>query len=172
MSDKTFRPITDLEIVEQMSENDTVLIERNGMLKRTKGVSQDAVKSVNGVIPDSEGNVELPTTIPSIRTATVGQSVVVKAVDENGKPTEWEAADAGQGIVWLTRNSYGEIFIKDGGGAALSTEEFADLFNKNVLRLDMSDEDGSYINTITGYAFTYSGNYVYVGNDTYNGDFD
>lgn len=38
MSDKTFRPITDVEIVEQMTANDTVLIERNGMIKRTKGV--------------------------------------------------------------------------------------------------------------------------------------
>lgn len=61
MSDKTFRPITDLEIVEQMSDNDTVLIERNGMLKRTKGVSQDAVKSVNGVTPDENGDVQIET---------------------------------------------------------------------------------------------------------------
>ena len=38
MADKTFRPITDVEIVEQMTENDTVLIEQNGMIKRTKGV--------------------------------------------------------------------------------------------------------------------------------------
>ena len=38
MGDKTFRPITDVEIVEQMTENDTVLIEQNGMIKRTKGV--------------------------------------------------------------------------------------------------------------------------------------
>ena len=64
MSDKTFRPITDLEIVEQMSDNDTVLIERNGMLKRTKGVSRNAVKSVNGVAPDENGDVQLE--IPSI----------------------------------------------------------------------------------------------------------
>lgn len=38
MSEKNFRPITDVEIVEQMTENDTILIEQNGMLKRTKGV--------------------------------------------------------------------------------------------------------------------------------------
>lgn len=35
----------------------------------------------------------LPTTIPVIQSAQVGQTVVVKAVDENGKPTEWEAVD-------------------------------------------------------------------------------
>lgn len=30
-------------------------------------------------------------------TASVGQTIVVKAVDENGKPTEWETADLGSG---------------------------------------------------------------------------
>ena len=38
MADKILRPITDVEIVEQMTENDTVLIERGGEIKRTKGV--------------------------------------------------------------------------------------------------------------------------------------
>lgn len=32
--------------------------------------------------------------IPVPSTAEVGQTIVVKAVDENGKPTEWEAVDA------------------------------------------------------------------------------
>ena len=31
--------------------------------------------------------------IPAPATAQIGQTIVVKAVDENGKPTEWEAAD-------------------------------------------------------------------------------
>lgn len=35
----------------------------------------------------------IPTTVPVIQTAQIGQTIVVKAVDENGKPTEWEAAD-------------------------------------------------------------------------------
>ena len=39
----------------------------------------------------------LPTTVPVIPTATVGQTIVVKAVDADGKPTEWEAADMGDG---------------------------------------------------------------------------
>lgn len=37
---------------------------------------------------------ELPDSgIPIPETAEVGQTIVVKAVDENGKPTEWECAD-------------------------------------------------------------------------------
>lgn len=35
--------------------------------------------------------------IPVPSTAEVGQTIVVKAVDENGKPTEWEAADMASG---------------------------------------------------------------------------
>jgi hypothetical protein len=41
--------------------------------------------SADTVIPD--GGIPIP------NTASVGQTVVVKAVDENGKPTEWEVAD-------------------------------------------------------------------------------
>ena len=36
--------------------------------------------------------------IPTPITAEVGQAIVVKAVDENGKPTEWEAADMTSGV--------------------------------------------------------------------------
>lgn len=39
MADKILRPITDVEIVEQMGENDTVLIEQGGEIKRAKGVA-------------------------------------------------------------------------------------------------------------------------------------
>lgn len=44
----------------------------------------------NAFIPKSATDVGA---IPVPETATVGQTVVVKAVDENGKPTEWEAVD-------------------------------------------------------------------------------
>lgn len=35
----------------------------------------------------------IPDTIARTSTATVGQTIVVKSVDENGVPTKWEAAD-------------------------------------------------------------------------------
>lgn len=56
----------------------------------------------NHVISINDGCVEkvsslnesfFPTTVPVIRTAAIGQTIVVKSVDENGKPTEWEAVD-------------------------------------------------------------------------------
>lgn len=39
----------------------------------------------------------VPTGIPVPTTAAVGQTIVVSEVDENGKPTKWEAADVGGG---------------------------------------------------------------------------
>lgn len=43
--------------------------------------------------------------IPVPSTAEVGQTIVVKAVDENGKPTEWEAVDAADAAEIGTRLS-------------------------------------------------------------------
>ena len=59
----------------------------------------------------------LPTTVPVIPTATVGQTIVVKAVDADGKPTEWEAADVNTGSDTLSAlftintdyNGYSEV---------------------------------------------------------------
>lgn len=42
--------------------------------------------------PDFDFASSLPAGIQPPETAEVGQTIVVKAVDENGKPTEWEAA--------------------------------------------------------------------------------
>lgn len=37
----------------------------------------------------------IPENVPLIQSASVGQTIVVKAVDKNGKPTEWKAVDGG-----------------------------------------------------------------------------
>lgn len=49
MADKILRPITDVEIVEQMGENDTVLIEHGGEIKRAKGVAGGEKYIINAV---------------------------------------------------------------------------------------------------------------------------
>lgn len=46
-----------------------------------------------------ESSNDIPPYIPAPSTASVGQTIVVKTVDEDGKPTEWEAADFPSGIV-------------------------------------------------------------------------
>lgn len=108
--------IGEVEQVVEVQENDNLIGERDGRAVRiptNKVISEGMVKSVNGNTPDSEGNVDLPPTIPSVQTAQVGQTVVVKAVDENGKPTEWEAADAGGGGASYIKHSSSAI-ISDG----------------------------------------------------------
>lgn len=35
----------------------------------------------------------IPSSVPVIQSAAVGQTIMVKSVDENGKPTEWEIVD-------------------------------------------------------------------------------
>lgn len=68
-------------------------------------------------------------TIPT--TAEIGQTIVVKSVDENGKPTEWESADlpsgGGGGGEWKDILPYGEI------GQDLATIEYTNLNAKKVL---------------------------------------
>jgi hypothetical protein len=94
------------------------------------------VKTVNGTEPDENGNVELeiqPGAIPAPKTAEVGQTIVVKEVDENGKPTAWEAADLPSGgsvskwveaVNMVTAEDVRELVInKDKNGNSFSFDE-------------------------------------------------
>ena len=55
--------------------------------------------SVTMTVTDAgaSGSMDLSGYIPAPETAAVGQTVAVKAVDETGKPTQWEAADMASG---------------------------------------------------------------------------
>ena len=79
-----------------------------------------------------------------IDTAEVGQTIVVKSVDENGKPTEWEAADfpsGGGGAEWkLVANvtieeDVASVAINtDTDGNAISASKFGELFVRYSLK--------------------------------------
>ena len=61
-------------------------------------------------------------------TAEVGQTIVVKAVDENGKPTEWEAADITTGWETIASGEFTEevsniLINKDNNGDAFKLTE-------------------------------------------------
>lgn len=58
----------------------------NGAVK----AEYDGSSAVTVTIPESSSGGDY---IPIPTTAEIGQTIVVKAVDENGKPTEWEMAD-------------------------------------------------------------------------------
>ena len=80
------------------------------------GTGTCSVLSVNGKTGDvklTAGDIDA---IPSPATASVGQTIVVKAVDEAGKPTEWEAADM------IGESNY-ELIEKIVVGYAITTSE-------------------------------------------------
>lgn len=77
--------------------------------------------------------------IPVPATAEVGQTIVVKAVDESGKPTEWETADmagVGGGSEWT---KLGDITVNE-------SYEFIPLsFTGGVVTIDTSAEGYEYL---------------------------
>lgn len=93
----------------------------------------------------------IDTTIPRVNTAEVGQMIIVKAVDDNGVPTEWEAVDKASGS-WndLTDKPFGEsgeeVWVLDKTSLIFAGE--------SSNSLEVSDE--------VVQLFTTAGNKVYV----------
>lgn len=71
-----FKKLSAVEAVASVSDTASVLIEEDGVIKRAPKGEVGGVKVAS--------------------TAEVGQTIVVKAVDEAGNPTEWECADLGK----------------------------------------------------------------------------
>lgn len=81
-----FKKLSDVNVIESISDSTNVLVEENGSIVKM---------AANSMIPEDvalKSDVVLAPT-----TASVGQTIVVKAVDESGKPTEWEAKDVSGG---------------------------------------------------------------------------
>lgn len=56
----------------------------------------------------------LPNTVPVIQSATVGQIIRVKAVDEHNVPTEWETVEPpGRTLLWENVNPFNEFAPQD-----------------------------------------------------------
>lgn len=75
-----FKKLSAVEVVAEPDESANVLIEENGVIKKAPKTAVGGIKVAS--------------------TAEVGQTIVVKAVDENGNPTEWECADMSGGAEW------------------------------------------------------------------------
>lgn len=89
-----FKKLGAVEAVETASDTASVLIEENGVIKR-------APKDEIG------GGIKVAST------AKVGQTIVVKAVDENGNPTEWECADKGDQADWNENDETSMAYIQN-----------------------------------------------------------
>lgn len=140
--------INQLPVADALTENTNVLIEADGSTQR---IPADKIVPIDGadgqVLTYQDGKAVwvdvpsgLPTTVPVIRSASVGQTVVVKAVDESGKPTEWEAADmasGGGGVAFINlKKSTPTVWdAASGQFIPLTREKFIELFNVGTIRV-------------------------------------
>ena len=81
-----FKKLSDVNVIEAMKDGLNVLVEDGGEIVKL---------AANSMIPEDvalKSDIVLAPTV-----ASVGQTIVVKSVDESGKPTEWEAMDISAG---------------------------------------------------------------------------
>ena len=85
-----------------MSENIAAAIAAKNEVIAQQGTSLDEVAAVLETKAAGDTDISL-----GLTSAAVGQIIKVKAVDESGKPTEWEAADmpTGGGETWEAINA-------------------------------------------------------------------
>lgn len=86
---------------------DDILGRIEDLEKRPSGGNGGITKEVDPTVPDWAKQPQKPTytaadvgAIPVPKTATVGQTIVVKEVDETGRPTEWEAVKLTEADKW------------------------------------------------------------------------
>ena len=124
------------------------------------------------------GSTQIDDFIPNPSTAKIGQTIVVKEVDENGKPTKWEAADiagnSDQNIMQIINISDEVIdgnfdFIRRGQGLYFSNNNITFKFlhwDKNhenhttatatcsgLFVVSYTSDDGWTVNTLSGSTF-------------------
>ena len=154
--DYGFKKLSDVEVVETPNEAAHVLIEENGVIKKAPK------DEVGGIRVQSE--------------AEVGQTLVVKAVDENGKPVEWETIDLPEGFSGSWNDledkpfyeEVEEITIFDGqtatiadGGASVTVGSWSELIPRDVNYRVVYDNVEYHCTSIN---FSYSGDTRIIGN--------
>ena len=123
------------------ANSNRIVISQTDILVSVHNDALPNVKTVNGTEPDENGNVYLEIqsgAIPAPETAEVGQTIVVKEVDENGKPILWEAADLPSGgsgslndnplelinEITLEEDVHEVLFNTEADGTPLELEDF------------------------------------------------
>lgn len=108
----------------------------------------------------------LPTSVPAIKSASVGQFPKVAAVDENGVPTKWEAGEAGGQQIqsdWNQNDENAPDYVKN--RLCYKYTEFIDAVSETTLNATTASE-GYYTATIQGNNYhlgTESASVVYDG---------
>ena len=89
----------------------------------------------------------IPNNIPKLSTASIGQTIVVKSVDENGKPTEWEAVETQSD--WNQNDKTAADYIKNKPEIATDDEIISMLMELDMLPA-ITDSDGSMLSDENG----------------------
>lgn len=128
-----FKKINDVPVVEAMKDNLNVFIEDGGKMAKipaNKMIPEDvALKSDIPVkVSDLENDANY---VAAPATAEVGQVIAVKAVDENGKPTEWEAVNMDSGMPTIYYTDGNVLYHDNNLNNGVTTEE---IFNLNPFK--------------------------------------
>lgn len=89
-------------------------------LSNRDAVGQHPMSAITGLVDALAGKQPKGDYIQNPLNAFVGQTIVVKAVDENGQPTEWEAVDM-EGVPTVTTANNGQFLRVVNGAWAAST---------------------------------------------------
>jgi WD40 repeat protein len=117
--------------------NQKIYINENGLwFKRNMSGSYVKSLTLNGKATELNfplSNESLPTTVPVIQSASVGQTIIVKSVDQNDKPTEWEVKNfdyVSYNEQTLTNEQKEQTRTNIGAGTSSFSGNYNDLTNK------------------------------------------
>ena len=154
-----FKKLSDVNVIEEMTEGLNVLVEDGGEIVKI---------SANSMIPEDVAlKSDIPTKVSEFEndasyisapaTAEVGQVIAVKAVDENGKPTEWEAVNVDDGEITIYYTN-GSVLYHDSEYATGVTT--AEMNNINPFKTVVNDGDGISQIVYVGSGYIYC---IYTG---------
>ena len=126
-----FKKINDVPVVEAMMNDLNVFVEdgrKMAKIPANKMIPEDV--ALKSDIPTKVSELENDSAVPVPATAEVGQVVAVKAVDENGKPTEWEAIEVGGGEYDLLFDVADNALNLDGAYLTLASGDFQEALAK------------------------------------------
>lgn len=137
-----FKDLATVEVDNSIDNNSNVIIEEGGLIKKAPAGMFGKVKTVNDVEPDENGNIEVE--MIKVQTAEVGQTLVVKAIDENGKPTEWECVNAAGGSGFEGFLFYQVDENTDNYACTCTYQELAERFENNKPVFGVAIEYGAH----------------------------
>ena len=139
-----------------MSENIAAAIAAKNEVLAQQGASLDEVAAV--LETKAAGGTDISLGLTS---AAIGQTIKVKAIDESGKPTVWEAADMASGDRWELINA---IEIADGteetNALTINTDKNGNTFSLKKARLITYFPKYTGESSIPGYSFTMINGFV------------